>query len=50
MIPNTPATQLPQSADTEPRFFVNAAIDTDPCDGDWWLDLGGIDLPTDLCA
>jgi hypothetical protein len=50
MIPNAPTTQLPQSADTEPRFFVNAAIDADPRDGDWWLDLGGVDLPTDLCA
>lgn len=51
MIPTAPATAptAPQPA-PEPRYFVNAAIDTDPGDGDWWLDLGGIDLPSDLCA
>jgi hypothetical protein len=50
MIPTAPTTQLHQAADTEPRFFVNATIDTDPRDGDWWLDLGCVDLPSDLCA
>lgn len=38
----TPAT-LPD--DTAPRYFIDDTYDC-PTDGDWWLDLGHIDLPT----
>lgn len=31
--------------DVSPRFFIDDAYDVNP-DGDWWLDLGGVDLPT----
>jgi hypothetical protein len=30
--------------ESHPRFFLDDAIDA-TCDGDWWLDLGLIDLP-----
>jgi hypothetical protein len=26
-------------------FFVDATYDVDPDDGEWWLDLGRVDLP-----
>jgi hypothetical protein len=32
--------------ETTPRFFLNPAFDANPEDGDWWLDLGRIDIPT----
>jgi hypothetical protein len=47
MIPNattTDHTQPTATDDGSPRFFLEAALDTDS-DGDWWLDLGLVDLP-----
>ena len=31
--------------DSRPRFFLDDAFDANP-DGDWWLDLGVVALPT----
>lgn len=45
-IPAQPA-QLDAPA---PRFFLDAAIDANPDDGDWWLDIGGVDLPGSLAV
>lgn len=47
MIPTVPSDPTPNTAsdDTTPRFFLDDAFDS-PADGDWWLDLGHIDLPT----
>ncbi len=28
-----------------PHFFLDTAYDASSDDGDWWLDLGGVDLP-----
>jgi hypothetical protein len=37
---------LPTPADDgRPRFFLDANYDASPDDGDWWLDLGRVDLP-----
>ena len=47
MIPTSPAADHVQPAaadDTRPRFFLDDAFDAD-ADGDWWLDLGRVDLP-----
>lgn len=46
MIPTAPSDQnLPIPADdTRPRFFLDDSYDADT-DGDWWLDLGRVDLP-----
>lgn len=35
--------------DTTPRFFIDDAFDAS-ADGDWWLDLGHIDLPNGVAA
>jgi hypothetical protein len=47
MIPTVPTNQTQlQNADTCPlRFFLDDAFDAGT-DGDWWLDLGRVDLPT----
>jgi hypothetical protein len=46
MIPTTPTDhdQAIHADDNGPRFFLNDAFDA-TTDGDWWLDLGHIDLP-----
>jgi hypothetical protein len=46
MIPTVPADySQPVHADaSQPRFFLDAAYDAN-LDSDWWLDLGGVDLP-----
>jgi hypothetical protein len=46
MIPTAPAdhTQLNSADDSRPRFFLDASFDAN-ADGDWWLDLGAVDLP-----
>jgi hypothetical protein len=31
--------------DDRPRYFLDAAYDTNPEDGDWWLDVGPVTLP-----
>ena len=47
MIPTAPNDHTPYSTadDTSPRFFIDDTYDANP-DGDWWLDLGSVDLPT----
>ncbi len=47
MIPTIPsdAFQPAPTDDTRPRFFLDDAFDAS-ADGDWWLDLGAVDLPT----
>lgn len=42
--------QAAQTDVTAPRFFLDNAIDANPDDGDWWLDIGGIDLPGSLAV
>lgn len=51
MTPTIPTDMTPNTAaaDTTPRFFIDDAFDTAP-DGDWWLDLGSVDLPTSVAA
>jgi hypothetical protein len=47
MIPTAPTpdqTQPIQADDTRPRFFLDDSFNPDT-DGDWWLDLGRVDLP-----
>lgn len=52
----TPLNALPEPTQTSqpdalaPRFFLDAAIDANPDDGDWWLDIGAIDLPGSLAV
>lgn len=44
----TPAVTAGTPAPAEvarPRFFLDATYDAAAEDGDWWLDLGGVDLP-----
>jgi hypothetical protein len=41
--------QLTPADDTKPRFFLDDAYNAD-LDGDWWLDLGGVDLPNGQVA
>ncbi|AMV28526.1 hypothetical protein VT84_29240 [Gemmata sp. SH-PL17] len=43
-------TQSTQIDATAPRFFLDPAIDANPDDGDWWLDIGGVDLPGSLAV
>jgi hypothetical protein len=31
--------------DCQPRYFLDDAFDAGCADGDWWLDLGCVDLP-----
>ena len=48
MTPLDALSQLPQSAQADvaaPRFFLDGALDASPDAGDWWLDLGAVDLP-----
>ncbi|QJW93606.1 hypothetical protein [Frigoriglobus tundricola] len=45
--PFTDNTQANHADDSQPRFFLDAAFDPHT-DGDWWLDLGGVDLPVAL--
>lgn len=47
MIPTVPTdhTQPTPADDCRPRFFLDDTYDADT-DGDWWLDLGRVDLPT----
>lgn len=47
MIPTISTDMMPSTAadDTAPRFFLDDAFDP-TADGDWWLDLGCVDLPT----
>ena len=47
MIPTVPSdySQDPSADDCRPRFFLDDAFDAGT-DGDWWLDLGGVALPT----
>jgi hypothetical protein len=47
MIPTAPTDSLPTYAadDASPRYFVDDSFDANPADGDWWLDLGRVDLP-----
>jgi hypothetical protein len=47
MIPTAPTDQFPSApADGGyPRFFLDATYDASADDGDWWLDLGRVDLP-----
>lgn len=40
----TDTTPTTASDDTTSRFFIDDTFDS-PTDGDWWLDLGHIDLP-----
>jgi hypothetical protein len=49
MIPTAPTdhAQMIHADDSQPRFFLDATFDAHT-DGDWWLDLGGVDLPTAL--
>jgi hypothetical protein len=45
MIPNTPADYMqPTSTDDQPRYFLDDSFDAST-DGDWWLDLGCVNLP-----
>jgi hypothetical protein len=39
-----PTHTQPAADDVCPRFFLDDAIDAGT-DGDWWLDLGRVDLP-----
>lgn len=43
-------TQTAQSDVATPRFFLDNVIDANPDDGDWWLDIGGFDLPGALAV
>ncbi len=47
MIPTAPTdlNQTTYANPSQPRFFLNDAYDANT-DGDWWLDLGSVDLPT----
>ncbi len=47
MIPTIPAdhNHPTHADDSRPRFFLDDAFDANT-DGDWWLDLGGVALPT----
>jgi hypothetical protein len=47
MIPTAPTdhNQPIHADDSRPRFFLDDAYDANT-DGDWWLDLGAVDLPT----
>lgn len=49
MIPNASpadfATPHTPADDRKPRFFLDASIDKPDDLGDWWLDLGTVDLP-----
>ncbi len=47
MIPTVPndSSKPTPADDSRPRFFLDDAFDANP-DGDWWLDLGSVDLPT----
>jgi hypothetical protein len=47
MIPTIPTSVSPQPAadDTRQRFFLDDAFDA-AADGDWWLDLGAVVVPT----
>ena len=48
MLPTIPADRFDAHAasasDDGPRFFLDDAIDA-AADGEWWLDLGRVDLP-----
>jgi hypothetical protein len=46
MIPTIPSdyNQPTPADDMRPRFFLDDSYDATP-DGDWWLDLGSVDLP-----
>ncbi len=52
----TPLNTLPDTAQpaqtdvTAPRFFLDAVIDANPDDGDWWLDIGSVNLPGSLAV
>jgi len=49
MIPTVSPADLPPPSnpdDVRPRFFLDDAYDAGLADGDWWLDLGSVDLPT----
>lgn len=52
----TPLNAIPEPTQTSqpdalaPRFFLDAAIDANPDDGDWWLDIGAVDLPGSLAV
>lgn len=53
MTPLDALTQLSQPAQghvADPRFFLDGTIDASPDDGDWWLDLGAVDLPGGLAV
>ena len=41
---NSDHLHAPAADDTTPRFFLDDAMDANS-DGDWWLDLGLVDLP-----
>ena len=51
MIPTIPADHTPNTVtdDATPRFFLDDTFDS-TADGDWWLDLGHIDLPTHMAV
>ena len=38
-------TQQSAADDGRPRYFLDDTFDADIPDGDWWLDLGRVDLP-----
>ncbi|MDY3554532.1 hypothetical protein R5W24_003656 [Gemmata sp. JC717] len=42
--------QSTQADVSVPRFFIDNTIDASPDDGDWWLDLGGVDLPGSIAV
>lgn len=44
------STQPAQTDVTGSRFFLDASFDANPDDGDWWLDIGGVDLPGSLAV
>lgn len=53
MIPTStlPGSTQPSQPDAAAsRFFLDDAFDANPVDGDWWLDIGGVDLPGSLAA
>ncbi len=53
MLPLNTLTNTSQPAQpdvTVPRFFLDDAIDANPDDGDWWLDIGSVDLPGSLAV
>ncbi len=48
MIPNGTNHDPLQSSQVDtitPRFFIDATIDANPDDGDWWLDIGDVNIP-----